>query len=213
MRKSSILYLLFCFGLLALSLGCDFRSQQGEMRKDWAQIERAGKLTLLTENSTLSFFEFKGKRMGFEYEILDTFCKAHQLKLEVKVVNKLGDFVRMLRKGEGDVVAAATDAAFRRRVARGIGMGDSDTRMVVSADEDADAEADDDDERKVTSPSDRAPTDTSPSDSERSSFKSTTLSRRPPPPLCFLIDAALIAAARDDAADADAESSDESDND
>jgi membrane-bound lytic murein transglycosylase F len=115
MRKSSILYLLFCFGLLALSLGCDFRSQQGEMRKDWAQIERAGKLTLLTENSTLSFFEFKGKRMGFEYEILDTFCKAHQLKLEVKVVNKLGDFVRMLRKGEGDVVAANMPIALRQQ--------------------------------------------------------------------------------------------------
>ena len=88
MRKSSIVYILFFVGLSAILLGCNFRSPQDEMRKDWAQIQRAGKLTLLTENSTLSFFEFKGKRMGFEYEILDTFCKANHLKLEVKVVNK-----------------------------------------------------------------------------------------------------------------------------
>ncbi len=115
MRKSSIVYTLFLAGLSTLLLGCNFRSQQDEMRKDWAQITRTGKLTLLTENSTLSFFEFKGKRMGFEYEILDTFCKAHHLKLEVKVVNKLGDFVRMLRKGEGDVVAANLPIALRQQ--------------------------------------------------------------------------------------------------
>jgi membrane-bound lytic murein transglycosylase F len=106
MRKSTLVNMLFFVGLIALLLGCNFRSPQDEMRKDWVQIERSGKLTLLTENSTLSFFEFKGKRMGFEYEILDTFCKANHLKLEVKVVDKLGDFMRMLRKGEGDVVAA-----------------------------------------------------------------------------------------------------------
>lgn len=115
MRKSSIVYTLFLAGLSTLLMGCNFRSQKDEMRKDWAQITRAGKLTLLTENSTLSFFEFKGKRMGFEYEILDTFCKAQHLKLEVKVVNKLGDFVRMLRKGEGDVVAANLPIALRQQ--------------------------------------------------------------------------------------------------
>lgn len=106
MLRSTIRISLVLIGLGSFLQGCDFRSQHSEMRKDWAQIEKEGKLTVLTENSTLSFFEFKGKRMGFEYEILDTFCKANHLQLEVKVVNKLGDFVRLLKKGEGDVVAA-----------------------------------------------------------------------------------------------------------
>jgi len=101
--------------MFALLAGCNFRSQRVEMSKDWDQIKKTGKLTLLTENATLSFFEFKGKRMGFEYEILDTFCKAHQLQLEVKVVSKLGDFVRLLRKGEGDVVAANLPIALRQQ--------------------------------------------------------------------------------------------------
>jgi membrane-bound lytic murein transglycosylase F len=106
MLQSKRRLLLLLIGFSVLFQGCDFRSRRQEMRKDWTQIKAAGKLTLLTENTTLSFFEFKGKRMGFEYEILDTFCKANHLKLEVKVLNKLSDFGRLLRKGEGDVVAA-----------------------------------------------------------------------------------------------------------
>lgn len=114
MLQSKRRFLLLLIGFSVLFQGCDFRSRRQEMRKDWTQIKAAGKLTLLTENTTLSFFEFKGKRMGFEYEILDTFCKANHLKLEVKVLNKLSDFGRLLRKGEGDVVAANLPIALRQ---------------------------------------------------------------------------------------------------
>lgn len=114
MLQSKHRLLLLLIGFSVLLQGCDFRSRRQEMRKDWTQIKAAGKLTLLTENTTLSFFEFKGKRMGFEYEILDTFCKANHLKLEVKVLNKLSDFGRLLRKGEGDVVAANLPIALRQ---------------------------------------------------------------------------------------------------
>ena len=114
MLQSKLRLLLLLIGFSVLFQGCDLRSRRQEMRKDWTQIKAAGKLTLLTENTTLSFFEFKGKRMGFEYEILDTFCKANHLKLEVKVLNKLSDFGRLLRKGEGDVVAANLPIALRQ---------------------------------------------------------------------------------------------------
>jgi membrane-bound lytic murein transglycosylase F len=114
MLQSKLRLLLLFVGFGLLFQGCDFRSRRQEMRKDWSQIKASGKLTLLTENTTLSFFEFNGKRMGFEYEILDTFCKANHLKLEVKVLNKLSDFARLLRKGEGDVVAANLPIALRQ---------------------------------------------------------------------------------------------------
>lgn len=114
MLQRKLRLLLLFVGVGVLFQGCDYRSRRKEMRKDWAQIKASGKLTVLTENTTLSFFEFKGKRMGFEYEILDTFCKANDLKLEVKVVSKIRDFVRLLRKGEGDVVAANLPIALRQ---------------------------------------------------------------------------------------------------
>jgi membrane-bound lytic murein transglycosylase F len=102
MMKS--LYLLPVLALLIFS--CNSRENQAAFSRDWAQIKAKGKLTVLTENSTLSYFEFRGKQMGFEYEILDTFCKANGLKLEVKSLNKLEDFSKYLNKGEGDVIAA-----------------------------------------------------------------------------------------------------------
>ena len=114
MLQRKLRLLLLFVGVGVLFQGCDYRSRRKEMRKDWAQIKASGKLTVLTENTTLSFFEFKGKRRGFEYEILDTFCKANDLKLEVKVVSKIRDFVRLLRKGEGDVVAANLPIALRQ---------------------------------------------------------------------------------------------------
>lgn len=106
MFQSKQVHFLLVLGLSLLFFACDFQSPKQAMRKDWSQIQKAGKLTVLTENTTLSFFEFKGKRMGFEYDILDTFCKANNLTLEIKVVNKIADFKRLLRKGEADIVAA-----------------------------------------------------------------------------------------------------------
>ena len=98
------LYLLPVLALLLFS--CKSQENKAALSRDWAQIKAKGKLTVLTENSTLSYFEFRGKQMGFEYEILDTFCKANGLKLEVKSLNNLADFSKYLNKGEGDVVAA-----------------------------------------------------------------------------------------------------------
>ena len=98
------LYLLPVLALLIFS--CNSQENRAALSRDWAQIKAKGKLTVLTENSTLSYFEFRGKQMGFEYEILDTFCKANGLKLEVKSLNNLADFSKYLNKGEGDVVAA-----------------------------------------------------------------------------------------------------------
>ena len=98
---------LFLTAALALGLlSCNGEATRRALSRDWDQIKAKGKLTVLTENSTLSYFEFRGKQMGFEYEILDTFCKANGLKLEVKSLNKLEDFARYLNKGEGDVIAA-----------------------------------------------------------------------------------------------------------
>lgn len=103
-RKRS--YLLLVVGLSFFFQACTEKARSPIYRKDWVQIKKIGKLTVLTENATLSFFEFKGKKTGFEYEILDTFCKANGLQLEVKVVSKIGDYIRMLKKGEGDIIAA-----------------------------------------------------------------------------------------------------------
>lgn len=106
MRLNTMRNIFIWLLLGAFVASCSEKTERKIQAKDWLHITQAGKLTVLTENSTLSFFEFKGKRMGFEYEILDTFCKAHGLKLEVKVLEKIEDYETLLKKGEGDIVAA-----------------------------------------------------------------------------------------------------------
>lgn len=63
-------------------------------------------MTILVENSSLSFFEYRGKKLGFEYEILDSFAKSIHLPLELKVVSNSKDFFTLLNDGEGDILAA-----------------------------------------------------------------------------------------------------------
>lgn len=72
---------------------------------DLDTIERKGKITVLIDNSALSYFEWRGKNMGFEFEILDSFAKSLGLKLEVKVMQNQKDFLTSINNGEGDVIA------------------------------------------------------------------------------------------------------------
>jgi len=73
---------------------------------DLDEIQKKGKLTILTENSSLSFFEYREKNLGFEYEILEAFAKHLGIPLEIKVVPKYSNLRRFLNNGEGDIIAA-----------------------------------------------------------------------------------------------------------
>jgi len=72
---------------------------------DLPEILQKGKITILAENSTTSYFYYKGKEMGFEYEILKLFAEEIGVELEVKVVNNLDDLVDLLNSGQGDLIA------------------------------------------------------------------------------------------------------------
>jgi len=72
---------------------------------DLPEIMKKGKLTVLAENSTTSYFIYKGKKMGFEYEVLQLFAESLGLTLEVKIVNNLDSLITMLNRGDGDIIA------------------------------------------------------------------------------------------------------------
>ena len=72
---------------------------------DLGEILKKGKLTVLVENSSTSFFIYRGKKMGFEYEMLKEFANELGVELEIKIVNNLDDLIPMLNNGEGDIIA------------------------------------------------------------------------------------------------------------
>lgn len=99
-RFLTILILLFSL------FSCNETNKKKIIKNDLKEIRKKGKLTVLFENSSMSFFEYRGKKMGFEYEILDSFAKKIGLPLEVKVVANSNDFFNFLNDGEGDLIAA-----------------------------------------------------------------------------------------------------------
>lgn len=74
--------------------------------KDWPNILHKGKLSVLFENNSSSYFEYHGTSMGFEYEILKEFCKDHQLELDIHIVNDRNNMFNLLNDGEIDLIAS-----------------------------------------------------------------------------------------------------------
>lgn len=72
---------------------------------DLPEILKKGKLTVLAENSSTSFFIYRGKKMGFEYEMLKEFANEIGVTLEIKIVGNMDNLIQMLNDGEGDVIA------------------------------------------------------------------------------------------------------------
>ncbi|MGB0402699.1 MAG: transporter substrate-binding domain-containing protein [Salibacteraceae bacterium] len=73
---------------------------------DLDSIKQRGSLIALVDNSTTSYFTYKGQPMGFEYELLKRFCESQNIQLDVRVVYSLDEVLELLKAGKGDIVAA-----------------------------------------------------------------------------------------------------------
>ncbi|MFK8046731.1 MAG: transporter substrate-binding domain-containing protein [Crocinitomicaceae bacterium] len=95
------------FTLIILAYSCDNRHFKLDEVKsyDWDSIQKSGVLTVLAENGPASFFIVKGKKMGYEYELLHEFAKDHDLRLNIKMVKNLDSIFTQLYDFEGDVIA------------------------------------------------------------------------------------------------------------
>lgn len=80
--------------------------------RDWDAIVAAGRLRMLTVNAPVTYYLWQGERLGFEYELVQSFTEAHDLELEVIVAPGIGGLLEGLAACRGDMIAAglvATD--------------------------------------------------------------------------------------------------------
>jgi len=98
--------------LAFLQLACSDRpdkdkvaEEQTEVR-DLPQILESGTLRAIIDNSSTSYFIYKGQPMGFEYELLSRFANEIEVDLEIETVDDLGEMIELLRASRGDVIAA-----------------------------------------------------------------------------------------------------------
>ncbi len=73
---------------------------------DIPQILARKKIVALTDNSSTSYFIYKGEPMGYEYEMLHAFAKYLKVDLQIIVAKDMNDIFESLQTGEVDIVCA-----------------------------------------------------------------------------------------------------------
>ncbi len=91
--------------LLAVSCRKDNVRVDHSQERDLPEIERSGRLVVLTMYGSTSYFQYRDQDMGFQYELSRMLADDLGLKLELKTASTLTDLGEMLRKGEGDLIA------------------------------------------------------------------------------------------------------------
>lgn len=72
---------------------------------DFNQIKKSDTLTVITLNSSVSYFIYKDEPMGYDYDLCKDFCDEHGLELKIKIAENSTRLLEMLANGEGDLVA------------------------------------------------------------------------------------------------------------
>ncbi len=101
MKQISI-WILACICMLS----CGHRPQNDTaILQDLPQMKDSGLLVALTLNSSISYFDYRGEPMGFQYELAKQFAESQGLKLEIKTAPDTYELMHMLLSGKGDLIA------------------------------------------------------------------------------------------------------------
>ena len=103
--KQIYILILACICMLA----CQQKPQQQTVVDmedyDLPQMKDSGVLVALTLNSSISYFDYRGEPMGFQYELAKQFAESLGLKLEIRTARNTRELVKLLNQREGDFIA------------------------------------------------------------------------------------------------------------
>lgn len=124
-----ILLLIFLF----ISSGIYFEKTQ-ELQvtiDDLDIIKDKGKIVVLTDFNSTSYFIYRGQPMGYQYELLQEMADYFGLGLEVIVSNDLNNSFNKLENGEVDLIAANLTITKQRKKMMDFTIPHSKTRQVL----------------------------------------------------------------------------------
>ncbi len=112
-NRNKIIFSLFALiGIVSIYLS-KFRNKENAQSNlvsisniDLSEIKKRGKLIALTDNSSTSFYIYKGDSLGYEYEQLSLFAKEIGVDLQMVVAKNLDTIFDQLNYGEVDIIAA-----------------------------------------------------------------------------------------------------------
>ncbi len=83
------------------------RHRQQTFTDDLPGLKERRRLRMITRNNAMTYFIYRGKQVGFEYELMKRFASEHDLRLEIVIPNSHAELLSYLNEGKGDVVASA----------------------------------------------------------------------------------------------------------
>lgn len=93
-----------CF-FVPLLLACVSKNDEGLNRSDLERILNDDTLRVVTLSRSTTYFDYKGKEMGYEFELADRLSKSLGVELKVLVAREVSQMMEMLYEGEVDIVA------------------------------------------------------------------------------------------------------------
>ena len=72
---------------------------------DLPEIKERGYLTVSMDNNSTGYFLYRGKTMGYEYELLKRFADENGLELRIEVTKSLEEAFNKLNRGDTDLLA------------------------------------------------------------------------------------------------------------
>ncbi len=82
-----------------------YGTKEAEVNFDLSDIQKRGKLIVVTDYNSTNYFIYKGKPMGYQLEMLNEFCNHIGIKLEVVVSNDVEKNIEDLKNGKVDLIA------------------------------------------------------------------------------------------------------------
>jgi membrane-bound lytic murein transglycosylase F len=96
--------------MLATSLSCKEKNRtsfatEPVVTRDFEAIQKRGYLEAILDNNSLSYFIYRGRTMGYEYELMKHLTSYLKVELKLKVISGVEEAMDKLNRGEGDVIA------------------------------------------------------------------------------------------------------------
>ncbi len=105
LKYFSAVMLLFVLLTASCNSPTESSSEKSSVEIDLDKIRERGKLVAITGYNAYSYFIYRGKPMGFEYDLVKQLGEFLDLKIEFKVVKSINQMFEMLQSGEGDLIA------------------------------------------------------------------------------------------------------------
>ncbi|MBE9527268.1 MAG: transporter substrate-binding domain-containing protein [Proteobacteria bacterium] len=92
------------------------RQQLPEVRLgDLKEIKKSRQLRLITRNNSSTYFLWKNKLMGFEYDLVRQFAKQQKLNLKILIADDFDQMIKWLENGHGDIISSGLIKTLERK--------------------------------------------------------------------------------------------------